>query len=70
MTVNVGRVDQWLRLALGVVLITLPFVTAFAVWDGVLFTTLVAALGLVLIVTALFRVCPLYRVLGLKTCSG
>ena len=56
---NVGSVDRILRIVVGVVLIALVFVgpkTPFG-WIGV-----------VPLVTALFRTCPIYSIFGISTC--
>lgn len=68
---NVGTPDRILRIVLGVLLLALPFipVTAglFAGWGSWRFV--MAAVGVVLVATAVFRFCPLYRVLGMNTCG-
>ncbi len=68
MTHNVGTTDRALRLVLGVVLLALTWIAPMAVFHGTLAVTLATIVGLVMIGTALFRFCPLYRVLGLNTC--
>lgn len=57
---NVGSVDQIIRLLLGAALIACVFIgpqTPFG-W-----------IGIVAIITALFRFCPAYWLLGIKTCA-
>ena len=67
---NVGSLDRTLRIILGVVLLISPFVPPlagfFAAWGFWKFA--VAAVGVVLIGTAVFRFCPAYRLLGIRTC--
>jgi hypothetical protein len=65
MNSNVGSFDRILRIVLGIVLGVLYFNGTLAGGLGI------AALivGIVLIVTALIKFCPLYRILGLNTCS-
>lgn len=65
MTRNLGRLDQFLRIIVG-----LTFV-AYALKDGSLAAGNVVAgvIGLVLLVTAFFSYCPLYTFLGVSTCS-
>lgn len=60
MSVNIGSLDRALRLALGIVLILL------GVWQrgGWLWA---AAVGVVLVVTALVRICPAYTLLHIHT---
>lgn len=67
---NVGSLDRLLRLILGVVLLTAPFLPgvdgAFAAWGAWKFA--LPAVGVVMIATALFRFCPAYTLLGIRTC--
>jgi len=67
---NVGSADRIVRAILGLVLILSPFMpfTAplFAGWGS--WSYLVVAIGLVLVVTATMRFCPLYAIFGLNTC--
>lgn len=69
--VNVGTVDRTIRFLLGVALLLSPFLPSLAVfftgWGVWKFA--VAAAGLVLIATAVFRVCPAYLLLGIRTCG-
>ncbi len=63
MNCNVGNVDRVIRLILGLALISLMFLMPQTVWGwGGL------VLGIVLISTAVLSWCPLYALLGLKTC--
>lgn len=55
---NVGRIDQWLRIVLGIALI------AWAALGGPAW----AWVGAVPLATGLVRFCPLYRLLGIDTC--
>lgn len=59
MQINVGRFDKIGRLALGIGAIVVGWY--FGSWFGII--------GLVLIFTALFNFCPIYRLLGINTCS-
>jgi hypothetical protein len=56
---NVGKVDRIVRVVLGLVLIALGFY--FNTWWG--------AIGVIPLVTAAIGWCPLYRPLGITTCS-
>ena len=65
MTANVGSADRLIRIVLGLTLVLLPFVAHLGP---------IAAYGapivcVVLIVTALFRFCPAYRLFGIRTCK-
>lgn len=69
---NVGTVDRLLRALVGLVLIAILFIGgaeqlgSFA-YGGSLWWVPVAV-GLVAVATAAMRFCPLYRVLGIRTC--
>lgn len=67
---NVGTADRVIRAILGVILILVsflpvaaPFLAPLGAWK-----LLLAAAGLVLLATAAMRFCPLYTILGLRTC--
>ena len=63
MTRNVGRIDQFFRIIIGLALI------AYTVKDGSLGPgwLIAGTIGLVLLVTAFFSYCPLYTLLGMNT---
>lgn len=67
---NAGSLDRTLRFILGAVLLVAPFLPPlagfFVAWGVWKFA--VAAVGVVLIGTALFRFCPAYHLLGIRTC--
>ncbi len=57
---NVGRVDRWVRIAVGVVLLSLLiFVSGPARWFGLI--------GLVPLITGILGYCPIYSLLKMKT---
>jgi len=68
MTANVGSLDRIARLLLGVGLIVLATFGGLPVFDAPTIKYGAVAVGLVLAGTAAFRFCPLYRLLGIKTC--
>jgi hypothetical protein len=68
MAANVGNADRLIRIILGLVLVALPFLTSWAVWASPLAQFGLPIIGAVLIVTALVRFCPLYRLFGLRIC--
>ena len=68
MTTNVGTIDRILRAALGVALIYLAFFSGLPALDGVVLKALAALVGVVMLVVAATRVCPLYAIFGIKTC--
>ena len=60
MNANVGTLDRALRAALGLVLLALTLSGVIGAWGWI---------GVVPLATAAFRFCPLYTVLGIRTCS-
>ena len=60
MNANVGTLDRALRAALGLVLLALTLSGVIGAWGWI---------GVVPLATAAFRFCPLYTLLGIRTCS-
>jgi len=60
MTKNIGTVDRIARLVLGALLVVLTLTGSIGVWGW---------LGLIFIGTAFVKFCPIYKVLGVKTCT-
>ena len=60
MTVNVGTIDRTIRILAGLALIALAFTGTIGLWGYI---------GIVLLLTGLFRVCPAYSLIGVKTCG-
>lgn len=60
MNANVGTIDRVLRVALGVILIGLTVFGVIGVWGWI---------GVVPLATGIFRFCPAYSLLGIKTCK-
>lgn len=60
MTVNMGSADRIIRAIIGVVLIALVFVGPQTPWGWI---------GVIPLGTALIGNCPLYSLLGIKTCK-
>ncbi len=65
MTKNVGNVDRAGRIALAVIVGALY---ATGMVGGVL-GLILGAVSVVLVLTALVSFCPLYKIIGLSTCS-
>mgnify|MGYP001064257741 CR=1 FL=1 len=66
MTANVGTIDRIARALLGAVLLYLAFASGLPLFDGALFKYGAAIVGLVMIVVAATRVCPIYSIFGIK----
>jgi hypothetical protein len=60
MKINVGSVDRTLRLVAGVGLAI----------GGVIFESYWGLIGVVLLATAVFRICPVYSAFGISTCKN
>ncbi|MBF0143454.1 MAG: DUF2892 domain-containing protein [Magnetococcales bacterium] len=60
MKANVGGADRIGRIVVGLVLIALVFVGPKSVWGWV---------GVVPLLTGLFKFCPFYPIFGLNTCG-
>lgn len=60
LTRNLGNIDRIARFAVGALLIVLALTGTIGVWGW---------LGLIFVGTAFLNFCPVYRVLGIKTCS-
>ncbi len=69
-TANVGTVDRILRLVIGAVLLASPWIIQSQIWQNAFVMWAVPVIGAVLIATALFRICPLYRLVGANTCKA
>ncbi len=60
MQANVGTIDRALRIVAGLILIALAVMGTIGAWGWI---------GVALVATGLFRVCPAYLPFGLSTCS-
>jgi Protein of unknown function (DUF2892) len=60
MKANIGSVDRGLRIVAGLVLVVLALMGTIGLWGWI---------GVALIATGVFRVCPAYLPFGLSTCS-
>ena len=66
---NIGTADRVIRIVVGLALILAPLMTTLAVYDSAALRIVSIVVGAVLVVTALVRFCPLYRLIGVKTCK-
>jgi hypothetical protein len=58
---NVGTVDRVLRIIVGIVLIALAFVGPQSAWGWI---------GIIPLASGLLSTCPIYSLLGIKTCKS
>ncbi len=63
---NVGGIDRIVRIVLGLFLISLVFFGESIIGQN----TVWGWVGVIPLATGLFRFCPLYSIIGLKTCSS
>ncbi len=70
MTTNVGTLDRILRAALGLALLYLAFLSGMPAFQGSLIKYGAAAVGVVMLVVAATRMCPIYSIFGFKTCRA
>jgi len=59
MKLNVGGIDRILRIVVGLALIGATLAGMIGVWGWI---------GIVPVLTGIFKFCPLYSVLGMNTC--
>ncbi len=69
MGANVGTVDRVLRLLVGAALITAPLINFMGLGANNVAVYVLVAVGGILALTAVFGMCPIYSVLGIKTKS-
>nr|WP_152498165.1 DUF2892 domain-containing protein [Roseovarius sp. THAF8] len=69
MTVNVGTIDRILRAALGAVLLYLAFFSGLSAFEAPVWKYGAAIVGVVMLIVAAVRVCPVYSILGVRTCA-
>ena len=59
MKINVGNIDRILRITAGIVLIALAATQTIGLWGYI---------GIVPLLTGIFKFCPAYTLLGINTC--
>ncbi len=69
MQTNVGTIDRTLRTGVGVALLYFALLSKVAFFAVPVVQVGAIIIGLVMIATAAFKLCPLYSMLGLKTCK-
>lgn len=60
MQINVGNTDRIIRIAVGAILIVLALTNVIGLWGWI---------GIVPLLTGIFRFCPAYSLLGKNTCK-
>ena len=69
MSPNIGTIDRLIRLLAGIALVG-GSLTSSGSFGNAWLQYGAFALGIVAIVTATSRFCPLYRLLGIRTCAA
>lgn len=62
---NVGSADRLIRLIAGIVLIVIPFLMGMSV-NSIPGLAMIIV-GVILVVTAVIKFCPLYKIIGAST---
>lgn len=70
MNVNVGTLDRIIRAVLGVVLLWLAVFSGVPAMEAGALKWIAAVVGIVMLVVAVVRVCPIYSILGIRTCRA
>ena len=60
MKINVGNIDRILRIVAGIVLIALAATQTIGLWGYI---------GILPLLTGIFKFCPAYTLLGINTCT-
>ncbi len=68
MTKNMGSLDRGVRIAVAIVLLVLAYSAGFAA--GGIIHWLFIAVAAVFLITAVIGNCPLYSIVGIKTCRN
>ncbi|BDA84599.1 hypothetical protein Sa4125_21410 [Aureimonas sp. SA4125] len=63
-TANIGTADRVIRILIGIALAAYAYANLAGPWSSVAY-----AVAGVLVVTALMRFCPAYRLVGASTCK-
>lgn len=69
MTANMGKADRLIRLIAGLVLIALPLIGGMGVFGMTWINYVMIVAGIVMLATSTLRFCPLYTILGIRTCK-
>ena len=70
MQANVGTIDRILRAALGAALLWLAFASGMPAFEAGALKWIAAAAGVVMLVVAAVRICPIYSIIGVRTCRA
>lgn len=69
MTANMGNADRLIRVIVGLVLIAAALLSGMAVFEVTWIKYAAMIVGIVMLATSALRFCPLYTILGIRTCK-
>ena len=69
MPVNVGTIDRFFRALISILLIAAPFTVASDLWANPVLKYGAIVAGLVMLAVAATRFCPVYAILGVRSCK-
>jgi len=67
MKTNVGRLDQILRISISLIFIYIGFIDEEIIHDT-FSSNIIGTIGIIFMIVALARFCPLYTLTGINTC--
>lgn len=70
MHTNVGQLDRLIRAAFGLALLWFAFLSGMPAADIAVVKYGASVVGVVMLLVAAVRVCPIYSVFGLRTCPA
>ena len=70
MSANVGSIDRIVRAILGIALLWFAFLSGLPLAGNPAFKYGAAIFGVIMLVVAVVRVCPVYSIFGLTTCKA
>jgi len=68
MKINVGRIDQILRIGISLILIYIGFIDEEFIYDPLSSNT-IGTIGVILLIVAVVRICPMYVITDINTCQ-
>ncbi len=66
---NIGTIDRLLRITIAATLLYLALFSGLSMFAGAFIQVAAVAVALVLLATSTIRMCPIYAIVGLKTCK-
>ncbi|WP_135506416.1 YgaP family membrane protein [Roseovarius aestuariivivens] len=70
MSANVGTIDRILRAVLGLALIYFAFFSGLPAFESQALKFGATVIAFIMLIVAPVRVCPVYSILGIKTCRN